>query len=112
MFEFLADAVTADKTPPLAAFIGSYGPIVLIVIVMYFFIFNSKRKTDKERKDMIAALKKGDRIQTIGGALGSVVLIEGDEVIVKVDETTNAKIRFVRSAIQRVITDELKAETK
>ncbi|MGN6506297.1 MAG: preprotein translocase subunit YajC, partial [Tepidisphaeraceae bacterium] len=67
---------------------------------------------DKERKDMIAALKKGDRVQTIGGVLGSVVQVDGDEIVVKVDETTNSKIRFVRSAIQRVISDELKTETK
>jgi len=114
LLEILAQATPpAGSQPPGALqFLANYGPIILIVIVMYFLVFNSKRKQDKERKDMIAALKKGDRVQTIGGVLGSVVQVDGDEIVVKVDETTNSKIRFVRSAIQRVISDELKTETK
>lgn len=90
----------------------SFGPLIIILLVFYFLIFNSKRKQDKQRQSMIDSLKKNDRIQTIGGILGTVIQIDAGEVLVKVDETSNTKIRFTRSAIHRVITDETKTETK
>ena len=91
----------------------SFGPLVLIVIVFYFVIFGSKRKQDNARKDMLANLKRNDRIKTIGGIRGTVVEVrpEEDEVVVKVDEGTNTKIRFARSAINEVLVDG-KAEAK
>jgi preprotein translocase subunit YajC len=60
---------------------------------------------------MLGQLKKGDRIQTIGGVLGTVVEARDTEVLVKVDESSNTKIRFARSAIHRVLEDD-KAEVK
>jgi len=103
----------AGGPPPPALFdmIRSFGPIILIVIVFYFFIFGSKRKTEKERQNMLSQLKKGDRIQTIGGILGTVIEARDSEVLVKVDESSNAKIRFSRSAIHKVVEEE-KAESK
>jgi preprotein translocase YajC subunit len=56
-------------------------------------------------------MKKGDEIQTIGGEFGRVVEIKDDRVLIKVDETSNAKIWFGKSAIHRIVTEE-KAETK
>jgi preprotein translocase subunit YajC len=77
--------------------------LVLLMLVFYVFVFRSKRKQDKERADMLARLKKNDRIQTIGGILGTVVEARDGDVLVKVDESANVKIRFARSAIHRVI---------
>ena len=103
----------AGGAPPPALFdmIRSFGPIILIVIVFYFFIFGSKRKQEKQRQNMLSQLKKGDRIQTIGGILGTVIEARDSEVLVKVDESSNAKIRFSRSAIHKVVEEE-KAESK
>ena len=61
---------------------------------------------------MLDNMKRGDRIQTIGGILGTVVEVREGEVVVKVDESNNTKIKFSRSAIQRVVTEEDKAEVK
>ena len=60
---------------------------------------------------MLDTLKKGDRVQTIGGVLGTVVEARDTDVLVKVDESSNTKIRFSRNAIHRVL-DEDKAEAK
>ena len=54
---------------------------------------------------MLDALKKNDRVQTIGGVLGTVVDVRDNEVLVKVDETNNVKIRFNRTAIKEVLQD-------
>ena len=80
--------------------------IMLMVIVMYLFIFRYKNKQDKDRKKMLQELKKGARIQTIGGILGTVIEARENDVLVKVDESSNTKIRFSRNAIHRVLEDE------
>lgn len=77
--------------------------MVVVLVIFYVFVIRSKRKGDRERKDMLGQLKRGDRIQTIGGILGTVVEAREGEVVVKVDESSNTKLRFVRSAIHRVV---------
>jgi preprotein translocase subunit YajC len=101
----------ANTPPSMFVLLGQWGPLILIVVVFYFFIFGSKRKTDKQRKEMLNQLKKGDRVQTIGGILGTVIEVRDSDVLVKVDESSNTKIRFSRSAVNQVVTDE-KSEVK
>ena len=87
-------------------------PILLIVVVFYLFLYKSKKKTESKRTDMLAQLKRGDRVQTIGGILGTVVEARDTEVVLKVDESSNTKIRFSRSAIHRVVDEETAEEKK
>jgi preprotein translocase subunit YajC len=89
----------------------NYLPILLGLLVLYFFVFRSKRGEEKKRQQMLDTLKRGDRVQTIGGILGTVLEAKDNEVVVKVDESTNTKMRFTRSAIHRVIQEE-KSEGK
>ena len=77
--------------------------LILAIVLFYILMIRSKRNQDRQRQDMLGQLKRGDRIQTIGGILGTVLEAREDEVLVKVDETSNAKIRFARSAIHRVL---------
>lgn len=74
---------------------------VLIIGVFYFMIIRPQKKRDKEAKDMLAALKKGDKIVTIGGIRGTVAAVKDLTVIVKVDD--NARIEFSKSAISQVL---------
>lgn len=91
-------------TPPPSLFqtIGPMVPLIVIFILLFVLMGNSRRKEEKKRKALIAAIKKGDRVQTIGGALGSVVDVRDDKVQIKVDETSNAKMWFIKSAIASV----------
>ena len=100
---------TTAPTPPPAW--TQFVPIVLIVVVFYLFFWRGKRNEDRKRTDMLSQLKRGDRIQTIGGILGTVIEARDSEVLLKVDESSNAKIRFARSAIHKVLEEE-KAESK
>ena len=90
---------------------GPLFPLMVGVLILYLFVFRSKRQTDKKRTDMLSSLKRGDKVQTIGGILGTVVEARDTDVLLKVDESSNTKIRFSRSAIHRVVEEE-KAETK
>ena len=60
---------------------------------MLFFSSRTKKKEQQKVKQLLDSLKKGDRIQTIGGIIGTVVEARENEVLVKVDETNNTKIR-------------------
>lgn len=86
-------------------------PLIVGIVILYFFVFRSKKTQDRKRTDMLANLKKGDTVQTIGGIIGKVLEARESDVLVKVDESSNTKIRFSRSAIHRVLTDE-KADAK
>lgn len=109
MLDILAQ--NGQQTTLLQQIIG-IAPIIIVVLVFWFLMSSANRKKEREAKALRDNLKKGDRIQTIGGMLGTVVNVEGDEVVVKVDETTNTKIKFTRNAIHRVITEDAKTETK
>jgi preprotein translocase subunit YajC len=92
--------------PPAFQFLFSYGPLILIFVLFYFLFIRSKQTTERTRQQMLSALKKGDEVQTIGGVLGKVIETRDDRVLLKVDESSNAKMWFTRGAIQRVITQE------
>ena len=85
---------------------------VAMIAIFYFFLIRPQKKQENETKKMLAALKKGDKIVTIGGIYGTVSSVKENSVVVKVDD--NAKIEFTKSAISKVIneTTEKAAETK
>ena len=88
---------TAAPRSPFMQFL----PIILIFVVMYFLLFRGPRKKQQEHKKMVQTLAKNDRVRTIGGIIGTVVDIKGDEVTLKVDESNNTKIKVASSAIGR-----------
>lgn len=99
------------KQDPPGILRGPWVPLLLGIIVLYFFVFRSKRQEDRKRQEMLSGLKRNDRVVTIGGIMGTVVEANDSTVLLKVDETSNTKIRFSRTAIHRVVTEE-KTEAK
>jgi preprotein translocase subunit YajC len=84
---------------------GFFLPIALMIGVFYLIMYRGGRKDRKKHDDMLRALKRNDRIQTIGGIIGTVVEAREQEVIVKVDESSNVKMHFVRGAIKDVLSE-------
>jgi len=80
--------------------------IVAIFFVMYFILFREPRKRQKQQQKMVQSLKKNDKVRTVGGVIGTIVDIKGDEIILKVDEANNTKIRVVTSAVGKNLTSE------
>lgn len=74
-----------------------------LMLVMVFMLFRGPRKQKQQRKQLVQSLKKNDRVQTIGGIIGTIVDIKGDEITLKVDESSNTKIKIVSSAIGKNI---------
>ena len=75
--------------------------------LFYFMFIVPERKKQRQTKDMLAALKKNDRVVTAGGLYGTVVNIPPNtgDVVLRVDENNNTRIRVLRSSILRVIGD-------
>lgn len=71
-----------------------------IFLVFYFFIIRPQSKRQKEIKEMVEEMKKGDKIVTSSGIIGILDKIEENEVLVDVDSGT--KIRMLKSAITDV----------
>jgi len=84
-------------------FWGFMFPLLLALGVFYILMFRGQRKDRKRHADMLTNLKRNDRVQTIGGILGTVVDARDQEVVLKVDETNNVKMRFSRAAIKEVL---------
>lgn len=97
---FLSASAGADNAG--SSFI-MLAPLVAIFLIMYFLMIRPQSKKQKETEKMISALKKGDKVITIGGIHGVVSSTKENTVTVKVDD--NTKIEFNRSAIATVVLD-------
>ena len=95
-----SDPNAPPVTPRRSPFGGSMWIWVLLMFVMmYFLLFRGPRKKQQQHKQMVQTLGKNDRVRTIGGIIGTVVDIKDDEITLKVDESTNTKIKVASSAI-------------
>lgn len=88
----------------------SFLPLILVFVVMYFFIIAPQRKRQKQEKQFISALKKGDRVVTISGLHGKVLDLNEDGTCIL--ETGAGKIKFDRSAISMEKSKRLSAPAK
>lgn len=80
---------------------GLFLPFLLVFIVFYFFIIRPQKKREDTRKTMIEAVKKGDRIVTIGGVHATVTKVDETSVLAQVDD--NVKLRFDKNAVASVV---------
>jgi preprotein translocase subunit YajC len=78
-------------------------PLVLMFAIFYFLLIRPQQKRQKTRNQMLQALKKGDKVITIGGIHGTIESITEDQVVLKVNEI--GKLTFERSAINTVVSE-------
>lgn len=80
----------------------AFAPLVLIFVVFYFLLIRPQQKKMKEHRAMVAAIRRGDRVVTAGGIIGTVAKVpEGDEILIEIADGT--QVRVVRSTLQQVI---------
>jgi preprotein translocase subunit YajC len=77
-------------------------PLVLIFIVFYFLLIRPQQKKQKDHRTMLDALRRGDRIVTGGGILGTVNKVVGPEEV-EVDIATGVRVRVLRGTITSVL---------
>ena len=92
----------AAEVSPVAAMLGTFLPMILIVVVFYFFLIRPQRKKDKKVKEMLNALKVGDRVCTIGGMYGTITNIRDENTITLALGPQEVPVVFARWAIRSV----------
>ena len=93
----LQQTSASNPTGSLVSTIVTFG---LVFVIFYFLIIRPQNKKQKQMQQMIAGVKKGDKIVTIGGIHGVVTSVKDSTVLVKVDDGT--RIEFSKSAIASV----------
>lgn len=88
-----------NTAPPLAQFF----PFVLMIGAVILMTTMSGRRQKREQQKLLDNLRIHDKVVTHSGILGSVVNINDAEVTLKVDETTNSRMRILKSSIASVI---------
>lgn len=81
----------------------TYGPLIFMVLVIYFLIIKPQRKEQKRRKEMLDALKRGNRVVTIGGIYGT--LTEVHDTMVKLKIAEHVEIEVSRASIHANVSD-------
>ena len=73
--------------------IGQFIPLILIFVIFYFFLIRPQQKKVKEHKLMVEGLKRGDKVITSGGIVGTVErIIDNEKVEVNISENVNVEI--------------------
>ena len=75
-------------------------PVALIFVVFYFLLIRPQKKQQKEHVQMLSDLKKNDEVVTSGGIHGTIVNLQDNVVVLRVDE--NVRMKVQKSAVARV----------
>jgi len=86
-----------------AAGFASFIPLVLMLGVFYFLLIRPQQKKMKEHKAMVEALRRGDKVVTSSGMMGTVYKIDADTGVIQVEVAEDVVIKFVKSAITEVL---------
>jgi preprotein translocase subunit YajC len=101
-------ALFAQEQGPTGGLFGMLWPLLAIGLLFWFLLIRPQQQEKRHRESMLSGLKKNDRVITVGGIYGVVTNVhrEADEITIKVDETTNVKLRVTVGSIARVLVDE------
>jgi preprotein translocase subunit YajC len=99
---FIAPAYAQAAGAPQDTLTTFILPMALIFVVFYFFMIRPQQQKQKQLKSMLDSLRRGDRVVTAGGLIGTISKVEGDEA--QIDIAEGVRVRVVRSTISSVIT--------
>jgi preprotein translocase subunit YajC len=85
-------------SPEIMQNVVQFGPLLIMFGLLYFLFIRPQKKEQQKRQSMIEALKKGDRVITIGGVYGTIVEISDKAVVLKIAE--KVEVKFQKSAVQ------------
>ena len=120
-FTLIQSAYAQDASGNLLASASQFAPLILIFAVFYFMLIRPQQQKQKEMRGMLAALKRGDKVVTGGGILGTVQRVpmvndkDGKQVPsseIEVEIAPNLKVTVLRETITTVIKPAVANDTK
>ncbi|MDY7097058.1 MAG: preprotein translocase subunit YajC [Pseudomonadota bacterium] len=98
MFDILSAAAGAAAEPPAWM---TFLPIIGMVVIFYFLLFRPQMKQQKEHREKIASVKKGDQVVTAGGLIGKVMKVTDDQV--EIELAKDVRVKAVKHTIGDII---------
>ena len=80
--------------------------LAMMGVIFYFMILRPQNREKKQREEMLNDLQKNDHVVTHAGIHGVVASVNAEDIVLKVDEAKDVRIRFARSAVARKVSDE------
>lgn len=97
-------ATTAAQPNSAMGLVGSFIPLAIMILVFYFLLIRPQKKKEKELKNMLASLKVGDEVATIGGLHGKITRIKDDLFVIESGIGQNKSyITVERGAVNRFL---------
>lgn len=97
---FISDAIAAPAASEPSMLV-TFGPLLLLFVVFYFLLIRPQNKRQKEHKNMLEALGKGDEVVTSGGLLGKVTAV--GESFLTVDLGQNQIVKVQKGSVSNVM---------
>lgn len=76
-------------------------PLILMILIFYFLLIRPQQKQMKERQKMLDSLKAGDKVVTIGGIIGVITSVSGNEIELEISK--NVKVKALKSAVSNLL---------
>jgi preprotein translocase subunit YajC len=97
-----SDTSAPMTTPPMTLTdnLMNFVPMVLILLIFYVVLMRPQMRRQREQQAMLAALKKGDRILTSGGIIGTVTGVEEGDAVLRLEVAEGVELRVVRAMVQ------------
>jgi preprotein translocase subunit YajC len=99
-------------SPETLSSLTQFAPIILIFAVFYFILIRPQQQRQREAKEMLKKLKRGDRVVTGGGLLGTVQRTRDDSNEVEVEIAPNVRVMVLRDTISSVVSPKVANDTK
>jgi preprotein translocase subunit YajC len=91
-----------QSTGGATAAIVNFAPFILLFVVWYFLVIRPGNEQKKKQREMLSALKKGDRVITSSGIYGTIASVEPEAAYLYLKIAENVKVKVARSAISGV----------
>ncbi|MEW6097253.1 MAG: preprotein translocase subunit YajC [bacterium] len=100
LYLFVAEAQTPEPTqpPPAGSAISAFLPLIIIFAIFWFLLIRPQQKEKKAHQQMIANLKKGDKVITSSGIYGTIFDVKDKTVLLRIGDK-DMKIELLKSAI-------------
>lgn len=98
----LATSLAADDGASL--FDGMIIPLAIVFLIFYFLVIRPSSKEKRERENKLKSLKKHDKVVTNAGIYGTVMSLDDDTMVLRVDDKNNVRMKFSRQAVWQVLT--------
>jgi len=98
---FISDAMAQAGGAGGMSSIVSFLPMIALFVIFYFLLIRPQQKRQKEHRNMVANLEKGDEVVTMGGVLGKITLV--DENFVTLQVSNDTQIQVQKASVQSMM---------